>query len=100
MISLRFPSEGAALSVLTFDFFVEGRKVTKNLTKPKTFLISYLKVIFLKILYVDCNSSKQRKSFKISFMCIFSSNKIPGTFNYFESFYIGSKHILAHSASL
>lgn len=27
-------------------FFVEGRKITNNLTKPKTFLISYLKVIF------------------------------------------------------
>lgn len=66
--------------------------------------MSYLKVIFIYFLtvYADFNHLKQRKSFKISFVCIFSdsSNKIPATFNYFESFYIGSKHILAHSARL
>lgn len=42
------PSEGTALCRFLFDFFfVEGKKVTNNLTKPKTFLMSYLKVIFI-----------------------------------------------------
>lgn len=40
------PSEGAALSCQRLFDFVEGRKVTNTLTKRKTVLTSYLKVIF------------------------------------------------------
>lgn len=60
VISLQVPRKGQlCLCQFLFDFFVEGKKVTNNLTKPKTFLMSYLKVIFI------------RKTLK-SLVCIFS----------------------------
>lgn len=74
VISLQVPRKGQlCLCQFLFDFFVEGKKVTNNLTKPKTFLMSYLKVIFIYflILYADFNHLKQRKTLK-SLVCIFS----------------------------
>lgn len=71
VISLQVPRKGQLSVPIFVWFFVEGKKVTNNLTKPKTFLMSYLKVIFIYFFNSLCRFQplKAKKNFKIS--CVY-----------------------------
>lgn len=71
VISLQVPRKGQLSVPIFVWFFVEEKKVTNNLTKPKTFLMSYLKVIFIYFFNSLCRFQplKAKKNFKIS--CVY-----------------------------